>query len=189
MLRYIFSFLFALFFTASLAQTYTVSGQITSLENEEIGGVSVELLSDDNQLIESQLVNCGGTYFFSGLVAGQFYNLRLSKGGNFLNGTTTFDLVLIARHILGVDALDHPYKIRAADIDHSGHLSIMDMLLMRAWILSVNTDYPENNWLFFQAAAGTEGPLFPIVLMADQTNYNFTGIKLGDVNGSAAPCQ
>jgi hypothetical protein len=189
MLRYIFSFLFALCFTALLAQTYTVSGQINNLDNEEIGSVTVELLSHDNELIESQLVNCGDSYSFNGLAEGQSYNLRLSKGGNFLNGTSTFDLVLMARHILGVDLLDHPYKVRAADIDNSGHLSIMDMLLMNAWILGMNTDYPENSWLFFQAAAGTEGPVFPIVLMADQTNYNFIGIKLGDVNGSAAPCQ
>lgn len=190
MLRYTFTFLFILSLSALFAQTLTVSGQIRNLSSNSIGGVTIELLdAAANELIESQTVVCNGSYSFSGLVEGQAYNLRLTKEGSSNNGVSTFDLVVISKHMLGIDALNSPLKIRAADIDDSGSVSVMDILLLRAWILGVAIDAPENAWLFFQEDAGTEGPVFPLVLMADQTNYNFTGIKRGDVNDSALPCE
>ncbi|MFN8338186.1 MAG: hypothetical protein U0T36_04135 [Saprospiraceae bacterium] len=38
------------------------------------------------------------------------YELKASKGGDYLNGVSTLDLVMIQRHILGLQALDNNYK-------------------------------------------------------------------------------
>ena len=42
------------------------------------------------------------------------------KDDNFLNGVTTYDLVLISKHNLGIEPLDSPYKMVAADANKSG---------------------------------------------------------------------
>ena len=43
------------------------------------------------------------------------------------SAVTTFDLVLISRHILGLEALDSPYKMIAADVNMSGTISTSDV--------------------------------------------------------------
>ncbi len=43
-----------------------------------------------------------------------------NKDDNPLNGVTTYDLVLMSRHILGLEPLNSPYKMIAADVNKSG---------------------------------------------------------------------
>ncbi|MBL0102221.1 MAG: hypothetical protein IPP49_21100 [Saprospiraceae bacterium] len=50
-----------------------------------------------------------GTYDMM-VASGQDYQITASKGGDYLNGVSTLDLVLIQRHILGIQTLDSPYK-------------------------------------------------------------------------------
>jgi hypothetical protein len=56
-------------------------------------------------------------------------------------GVSTFDLVLITRHILGETLLDSPYKLIAADVDNSGYISVSDLIQLRELILSVRTSF------------------------------------------------
>lgn len=189
MQRYIYFFLLVFLGLGLAAQTYSISGQLSDAFDNELGGVSVELLGSDNEVIESQIVGCGDSYSFDGLEEGQSYSIRLQKDDSHFNGISAYDLVLMIRHILGIDYLDNPILVRAADLNDSGSVSVMDMLQMRAWILAITITIPDNQWLFFQETSGTEGPVFPIMLFADQSNYDFTGVKRGDFNSSAAPCQ
>lgn len=147
----------------------------------------------------NEMVNTGisGEYLFEDLPFGNDYTITPSKDTLPLNGVTTFDLVLIRKHILGVDTLDTPYKIIAADINNSGAVSTFDIVEIRKLILVINTAFPNNtSWRFVDAAYDFPNLLNPFVepfpesilvndLMMDEVNHHFVAIKIGDVNNSA----
>lgn len=116
-----------------------------------------------------------------------------------LLGVSTYDIVLITQHILGVRPFDSPYQYLAADANRSGSVSILDVLLLRKLILGVEIDFPdEQSWRFVSSAYRFPMPTnpwiekFPEVLLYRNlqlplTNADFVAIKLGDVDFNALP--
>jgi len=75
-------------------------------------------------------------------------NVALRKVDNPLNGVSTFDLVLISRHILGISSLSG-FKILAGDANSSGSLTNFDNIELRKQILGIYNDLPESrSWRF-----------------------------------------
>jgi hypothetical protein len=138
-----------------------------------------------------------GGYFFSGLTLGEDYTIAPRKDEGYLNGVSTYDLVLIIKHILALTPLDSPYKLIAADANNSGRISTLDLILLRKNILAISKDFGPNNnsWRFVPAGyifPQTNNPwaeAFPEVLNINDfngtTNGDFVAIKVGDVNNSA----
>jgi Dockerin type I domain len=129
-------------------------------------------------------------------------SVSASKNNDPLNGVTTADLLLIYRHILGIEPLDSPYKIIAADANQDGKVTIYDVVLLRKLILGITDTLPNGkSWRFipehylFPHPADPFQPPFPEkfeVQNGEAVNwgpYFFTGIKIGDVNFSADPHQ
>lgn len=117
---------------------------------------------------------------------------------NPLNGVSTFDIVLITKHILNATLLDSPYKIIAADANHSNVVTTYDLVIIRKLILGEIPVFPNNtSWRFVPESFVFPNPLnpfaspfpemIPILPPTLPPDYNFIGIKVGDVNGSAAP--
>ena len=125
------------------------------------------------------------------------FTIAPEKNDNPLNGVTTYDLVLISKHILAIESLDSPYKIIAADANKSGSITTFDIVELRKLILGIYTDLPNNNsWRFVDHGFVFPNPnnpfatTFPetISIAAALTNHmyeNFMGVKIGDVNYSA----
>jgi hypothetical protein len=117
------------------------------------------------------------------------------KDDNPLNGVSTYDLVLIARHVLGQLKLDSPYKMIAADGNKSGSITTFDVVEIRKLILGIYDDFPNNtSWRFVDKAfdfPNDDNPFqtnFPeqiCNLNLDSFPYNMVAIKVGDVNNSA----
>ncbi len=118
------------------------------------------------------------------------------KNDNPLNGVTTYDLILIARHILGLEPLGSPYKMIAADANKSGGITTFDLVELRKLILGILPALPNNNsWRFvdssfvFPNATNPFQTVFPEVTTVANAQFNlnrlFYGIKIGDVNCSA----
>ncbi len=140
-----------------------------------------------------------GTYNFPGLPLGQNYTVKPSYNTKPLNGVTTYDLVLIQRHVLNVVPLNSPYKIIAADANKSGTVTTLDIVEIRKLILNITTTFSNNtSWRFvrsdyvFPNPANPFQPAFPesIAITNLETNkwsLDFVGIKVGDVNASADP--
>ncbi|RMF32101.1 MAG: T9SS C-terminal target domain-containing protein, partial [Bacteroidetes bacterium] len=129
--------------------------------------------------------------------AGDDYTLTPVKDVDPLNGVTTFDLVLISKHILGVQPFSSPYQWIAADANRSNTVTTFDMVEIRKLILFINDEFTNNtSWRFvdkdYSFPAGN--PLaveFPEVinfnnLTVDQLAADFVAVKIGDVNGSAS---
>ena len=117
-----------------------------------------------------------------------------------LNGINTWDLVLISRHILNLQALDSPYKIIAADANKSGTVTTFDIVELRKLLLGTYPLLPENSsWRFIrknQIFSNNDNPFINVlqesVLLGDAyTNItgaiDFVGIKIGDVDYTAPP--
>ena len=169
-----------------------IAGVIETEEDEAINGVEVTLSGD---MDESALTAVNGGYEFTATAGGD-YSVTPLLDLDHSNGVSTFDLVLISRHILGVQPLDSPYKMIAADADNSGFISVSDLIQIRKLILSVISEFENNtSWRFVDAAY--EFPLptnpwfeeFPEIINVNNLqaesviNGNFIGAKIGDVNG------
>ena len=91
-----------------------------------------------------------GQYQFV-LPMGGDYTITPEKDMNPLNGVSTFDLVLISKHILGITQFDTPYKYIAADVNKSGSITAFDMVQLRQLILNITSEFPNNDsWRFVE---------------------------------------
>lgn len=130
---------------------------------------------------------------------GSDYMLTPQNNNNPLNGVSTFDLLLISKHILGLETLNSPYKIIAADANHSNTVTTFDVVEIRKLILGLHTEFPDNtSWRFVDADFVFPDPANPFAtafpekitrtdIPADQLEDNFIAVKIGDVNASALP--
>ena len=124
------------------------------------------------------------------------YAIHPKKDIHPLNGVSTFDLILMSKHILGIQKFASPYQYIAADINRSGAITAFDMVQLRQLILNKITDFPNNeSWRFVDKAYQftSENPIIEafketIIIdkpQSERINNDFVGIKIGDVNGSA----
>lgn len=116
-----------------------------------------------------------------------------------LNGVNTFDLILISRHILGLEPLNTPYKLISADANKSGTLTTFDVVELRKLILGTYTELPNNNsWRFVdktQVFADPQNPFAETIretiniaqALANWQSMDFIGCKIGDVDDTATP--
>ena len=170
-----------------------VGGAIQTEESEGVEDVNVQL-SGFGQM--SVMTDAGGSFSFPVSLGGD-YTVTPSKDDNHLNGVTTYDLVKITKHILGVSLLDSPYKLIAADANKSNTVTTFDLVQIRKLILYINDKFPSNtSWRFvdrdyvFPNSLNPWQSVFPEVSNFNNVAQNildadFVAVKIGDVNGSA----
>ena len=68
--------------------------------------------------------------------------------GDWRNGVTVVDLVLIQRHILGVDVFDNVHNLIAADANRDGQVNVLDLVALQELILGVEDEitYNPSDW-------------------------------------------
>ncbi|MBL7808023.1 MAG: hypothetical protein JNN28_09425 [Saprospiraceae bacterium] len=127
------------------------------------------------------------------------FTITPTRTDNILNGVTTYDLVLMSKHILGLQPLTSRYKMIAADANRSGTITTFDILTLRKLILGIDTALTSNtSWLFIPDSYVFPDTLNPFSASFPTVEYienwvgwhdvrYFTGVKVGDVNGSAIP--
>lgn len=171
-------------------------GRVATEENEGIANVEVNFASQTSSFNSSDSTDASGNYL-KFIPAGNDFIITPSKNINPLNGVTTFDALLITKHILGSEPLDSPYKLIAADFNNSGSISTFDLLEMRKLILNISSEIPNNtSWRFVPSDFEFPNPENPFSsgwpefielnnIQADTLGLDFIGIKVGDVNNSA----
>ena len=169
----------------------------TSNTDEPVEEVMVHV---SNSVMDEMYMTPGtGMYEFSDLPMGEDYTITPEKDDDPLNGVTTYDLVVISKHILAVELLGSPYKMIAADINKSGSITTFDLVELRKLILHITDAFPNNtSWRFIDKAYVFPQPnnpwaeVFPEVININNlavpvNNADFSAVKIGDVNGSAVP--
>ena len=178
-----------------LAQLAVMSGLI---DNEQGDGIEEVVVNVNNgQVLE--MTNSNGLFNLN-LPMYQNYNFKPGKSNTPLNGVTTFDIVKIRNHILGLELLDSPYKIIAGDVNNSGELTALDLAQIRNLILLNTAEFPNGvpSWRFVDANYVFVNPNDPLNeafpetvdiqnLSTDLDLLDFVAIKVGDVTENATP--
>ncbi len=120
-----------------------------------------------------------GTYSVSDILQFQntSYGITPFKNDNPLQGLSTWDLVLISKHILGLQPLAQPWQLIAADLNCSNSITTFDIVEGRKLILGISTSLQGcggSNWRFIADPSGTP---------ANGSCVNFRGVRIGDVTG------
>lgn len=170
-----------------------IAGAISTETASPIEGVEVDLSGNTSRTF---MTDANGNFGFEQLENGYDYSVIPSKNEEHQNGVSTFDMVLIQKHILGNVLLNSPYKIIAADVNNSGSVSTLDLIQIRKLILDIEKSFLYNSsWRFVKADYTFPDPKnpwsqpFPEVKNINnlrRSDYaNFVGVKIGDVNNSA----
>ncbi len=159
----------------------SIAGLIATEGGANVVGAEVAVSGSSNET----MVTTNGTYSF-GLPMGGDYTITPQLDANHLNGVSTFDLVLISKHILGIQEFTSPYLLVAADANNNGGISTLDLIAIRRLILGLDNAFTNNtSWRFFEAGGSMSEVHNFNNLNSNVTGANFVGVKIGDVNGSA----
>ncbi len=172
-----------------------VYGRIENENGVGIKGVDINISGNSNYSVTTET---DGSFESPNLELGGNYTLTPEKDINYLNGVSTFDLVLLSRHILGINYLDSPYKMIAADVNNSGSISTIDIVFLRKLILQIDDSFSNNqSWRFIESnfvfpnASNPFESSFPEAIdfngLDQDVLADFIAIKVGDVNGNAIP--
>jgi len=182
------------------AQNTTISGNISTADETPIANVTITVTS--GEFTATTISNAEGNYTFEEVSDVENLTFELEKNTDPLNGVSTIDYVLGARHILGVAPFETANQYIAMDINGSGSITAFDLIQLKQLVLGIIEVFPNtDSWQFlensifdnieFNQNASTEYTVDTNIfysinnLSDDPIIFNFTGIKIGDANGNA----
>lgn len=178
-------------FVCILNSALSISGTITTRQGEGINSVNIRLSGTSN---ESTKTTSEGQYMFAGLQSPGNYMIAPDKNNSPKNGVNIFDLLALQDHILTKKPILDPYKLIAADVNRDGKISLQDFAELQDIALTRKTSFSGNNsWIFIPTnevlteqkvkslSYNTSTNLTNIT--GDQSEQNFYGIKIGDLEG------
>jgi hypothetical protein len=178
----------------------TIAGVLATETAEGVQDATVELDGSSNgtPVLSAVFSNVSGDYLFSNALP-YSGNATVTPTSEIdpLNGVNTWDLILISRHILGLEPLNTPYKLIAADANKSGTVTTFDIVELRKLILGTYTALPNNSsWRFVDADqqfTQMDNPFADVIrenlqianIQQSISNGDFVGVKVGDVDNTA----
>ncbi len=169
-----------------------VDGFITTSNGSALSGSEVKL-EGSNLPIETADID--GYYAFPSMFSGGAYNVIPNMDSPHDQGLSTLDLIVLQRHILGLDLLDNPYEYIAGDVNNSQHISAADIIELRKVIMGALLEFPNNDsWKMIDQSYDFDPQQSPleqeynqmveIPLLSGSISADFVGVKIGDVNSS-----
>lgn len=177
-------------------QVANVVGGIATTTGAGLNNVTINV-SGNGPITAPVTTNAVGHFSFFDLDLGYDYTFTPNHNVAHLNGVTTYDMVLMTRHILNIQPFDSPYKFIAGDVNNNGAVTTADVVELRKLILQVYSDFPNNtSWRFIDADHVFPNPNSPYSppfneffnvndLNGHVNGVDFVAVKIGDVNGSA----
>ena len=171
-----------------------IGGVVKTEIGEAIMDVQMDI-SGSNSAVTNTDQN--GNYNFDDLDVNGNYLVGATKNADPGNGVSTFDLVLIARHVLQIAPFTNPYSLIASDVDDNQMVDVFDMISIRQLILRAVEEYPNGlSWKFVERDFVFTNPANPWMdnfdayisadnLTGDKMDADFIGVKLGDIDNSA----
>ncbi len=173
-----------------------ISGDISTEKEKAVESVKIKMEGLYNKNMSTPN---SGKFAFPDLPVGGFYTVIPAKIEQPMNGVSTFDLVMMSKHILGVEPLKTPYQLIAADVNKSGTITTSDVVELRKMILGVQNGFSKNeSWRFvdknfvFPNPKNPFATAFPEKLELKGLNQNapnevsFIAVKIGDLNNNAS---
>ena len=176
----------------------SVSGALKTEAGNGLEDASISVVGTVPPINLSAVTDASGVFELLNVVPlNGNYSVTPTKDNDPLNGVSTFDLVLINKHILGLEPLSSPYKMISADANNSRSITTFDIVELRKLILGIYTELPNNtSWRFvdkgfaFPNQTNPFQTIFPETkqianMSASQMAEDFFAMKVGDVNGNA----
>lgn len=173
--------------------TASINGAITTENTQTVEFVNVKATSASNG-IPAFKTGVDGKFAFSSVKMNSDYVINAERNDDAANGVSTLDIVAIQKHILGLEKLNSPYKVIAADIDRSNNVTAVDVVHLRKLVLGIYEQFPSNtSWRFVDknyTFADAQNPwgfaeAVTIKNVSKSVEANFVGVKVGDVNNSS----
>jgi hypothetical protein len=170
-----------------------IAGLLKTENREGVEDAEVYLQGQNTGMYKT---NEEGKFTFNNLSFGTSFDILPMRLDEPANGVSTMDILKIQRHILGIEALNSPYKIIAADVNLSGVVTGADLVEMRRLILGTIDEFSQApSWKFIPqdyAFFDPQDPLkenFPEKLQVlnfqgQIPKVEFVAVKMGDVNES-----
>lgn len=181
------------------AQTSSLSGRITTYDDQPICQVGITLVDlNAGQIVDSTFTNENGQYVFNNLPTGVLYGVELAKETDLLEGVSIRDIVFLRLFVLGIRNWDNDIQYVAADVSEAtlSVVSTFDLVLLRKALLGLEDSFARTNgWIFlntqsFPIARDQEpNDIRTVLLDTNVPNFDFIGIKIGDLDNSADPCR
>lgn len=166
-------------------------------ENTQVTGI---VLTEDAYGVE--FVEVGSIFtnelgeFNIEVIEGEDLMLNPRRLDNPRNGVTVSDILAISQHVLGIEQLDSPFKLLAADVNNDQRVSATDLVDIRSLILGRVDAFPSvDSWQFIYLEneyPDDEDPFNGTWPSSVHIPYheitsdpiNFVGVKMGDVNNT-----
>jgi len=170
-----------------------LAGEVLTEDVQSVAQVGVSL-SAPGHVFPTYVTLQDGKYQFTNMVLPNNFSINAERNDNHKNGVSTLDLVKIQKHLLGIEPLNNPYDLIAADANNSQSVSAIDLVELRKLILGLYTELPANkSWRFVDAAYQFADPTNPwpfsevidvVNNTGNATDKDFVAIKVGDVNNT-----
>jgi len=148
------------------------------------------MVQDANQSYAPVITDENGDYAFPHINYAYPVTVTASRNDGVKNGVSTLDLVLIQKHLLGIEPFTRPEQFIAADASNSVSLSAIDLVILRKLILGLVDTLPiGKSWRYFDTTLLSGNIAESIIIPSENetSNVDFIGVKLGDVNYNADP--
>lgn len=149
-MKHLFCILIALGLLSPLkSQDVIISGDILNIHGAFQSGVDVSLIEENSgQFVQAIVTSNDGRFEFQPVPAGNTYTIK-AEGEPFLSyNISTFQIVTIMRHILGITPLESPLLLWMADFNNSGNVSTVDVVTMQRAILSIDNPFQSGgDWV------------------------------------------
>ena len=174
-----------------------ITGTIETKEKEGVAGVEVFIEDTASSILYERGTGPSGHYQFFDLddEESKVVTIRPFKNDDLLNGVNTLDILYIQQHILGLNRIEDPYSLIAANVNDDRRISGADMVELRRAILGIDTEFSNNtSWRFVDAAENLQEGQIPFDYPGEVTGTiaqislfmnDFTAVKIGDVNSTA----
>ena len=169
-------------------------GDVTSTSNARVANINVNLTTENNAPIMSSLVD--GAFSLAGVPTCEDITITLSKDDSFQTGVSTLDMIMVLKHIVGIESFDSPYLHIIADVNKSNSVTTADIVAIRKVILGIEDSFPNNTpWRFVDANYNFLNPNNPlaenfpestVVNLSQDASQDFIALKIGDLNDSAS---
>jgi hypothetical protein len=170
-----------------------IAGEILTEDVQSVELVAVNLTAP-GKVFPTYVTTQNGQFHFNNVILPDNFEIKAERNDQHRNGVSTLDLVKIQKHLLGIEPLNNPYDIIAADANNSKNVSAIDLVELRKLILGIYTELPahtgQKSWRFVDASYQFADPAQPwnfdeiIDFSNAPGSTDFVAVKIGDVNNT-----
>jgi hypothetical protein len=171
-----------------------ISGRVITVEGEPFPDATVTLDTRGIQIPGEISTDELGQYQFGSFadIEAADFDIALSKSDDALNGVTVLDLLLMQKHIAGLQDLDNAYALVAADVTGDKNIDIRDLIETRALMLDRKDNFSlQTSWMFAEDVIdldiqNADYNAFTVLASTfEPVTLDLVAIKLADLNGTA----